>query len=173
MNSHGTFSQSSKQAWRNPWVIGWLALLVLVVGVNVGFITIAVITNPGLVEEDYYERGRQHEREFLREREARSQLAWGTRIQTPDAIVAGRRASYHLTVVDRVGQPLSGAAIVAHAYRPSDASADFMTNFEEIAPGVYRGDIAFPLKGIWDLKVAISRDNESLEVSRRLNVGAR
>ena len=51
----GTISQSNNRAFRNPWVIAWIALVVIVLAVNIAMITLAVTTNPGLVDKDYYE----------------------------------------------------------------------------------------------------------------------
>ena len=55
--SNKKISQDNPNAWRNPWVLGWLALVAVVLVVNAVMITIAFVTNPGLVTEDYYEKG--------------------------------------------------------------------------------------------------------------------
>ena len=41
-------------------------------------------TNPGLVEEDYYEKGRYHDANYQKKMTARSRLGWNISLQTPD-----------------------------------------------------------------------------------------
>lgn len=163
-------SQDNKSAMRNPWVLGWLGLLITVVGVNVAFIVTAFKTSPGLVEESYYEKGRDVEKNFHKKLEARNRLGWDIRLQSPDEIILGRPAYYSITIVDSVGMPLRDATVTLHAYRPSDASADIQTEMQSIATGVYQAAINLPLKGIWDLKVKVSRGEDELETARRVTV---
>ena len=48
-------SQDNKQAMRNPWLLGWLGILAVVITVNIIFIVTAFKTYPGLVDDDYYD----------------------------------------------------------------------------------------------------------------------
>ena len=61
---------SNKQsAFRSPWVIGWLVLLLSVLAINFTFVILAVKKPPGLVVDDAYERGKDlHEN--IRKRQA-------------------------------------------------------------------------------------------------------
>ena len=59
------YSQSNTDGKRNPWVIGWFGLVVVFLSVNAVFFVLAVISNPGLVVEDYYEQGRQYEKNAI------------------------------------------------------------------------------------------------------------
>ncbi|MCW8829642.1 MAG: FixH family protein [Gammaproteobacteria bacterium] len=163
-------SQNNRAAMRNPWVLGWLGLLVTVVVVNIAFILTAFKTNPGLVEEGYYEKGREVEKNFQTKLEARNRLGWDIRLQNPETVVAGREANYSVNITDKVGMPLRDATVTLHAYRPSDASADLTSKMELVTNGVYQSRFVLPLKGIWDLKVAVQRNNDELEIARRINV---
>ncbi len=165
-------SQDNKQAMRNPWVLGWLALLITVIGVNVAFIATAFITSPGLVDEHYYEKGRDHEKNFQQKMEARSRLGWNITLQTPEKITVAKPTTYSVNVVDRLGNPLKGARVSLQAYRPSDASADFTTELEPIADGVFQSKLPLPLKGIWDLTVTVTQGEEVLSTARRVIVQA-
>jgi nitrogen fixation protein FixH len=165
-------SQDNKNAMRNPWVLGWLGLLITVVGVNIAFIVTAFKTNPGLVEESYYEKGRDVEKNFQKKLEARNRLGWDIRLQTPEEIILGKPTFYTVNIVDRVGMPLQDATVTLQAYRPSDASADSLTTMKNIATGVYQARIALPLKGIWDLKVKVNRGEDELEMARRISASA-
>jgi nitrogen fixation protein FixH len=165
-------SQDNKHAMRNPWVLGWLGLLLTVIAVNVAFIVTAFNTNPGLVEEGYYEKGRDHEKNFQKRLEARNRLGWDIRLQSPEQVVAGKAAPYSVNIVDKVGMPLRDAEVTLQAYRPSDASADIHTTMELVATGVYQARLNLPLKGIWDLRVTVRHGEDKLEIARRISAVA-
>lgn len=166
------FSQSNRSAMRNPWVVGWIALVVVVLSVNVFMISMAFLTSPGLVTEDYYEKGQDYEKTINSRIAARNALGWDLNLDMDAKPAMNRPALFRMTAVDKVGLPLRDADVTVHAYRPSDAAADFDRKLEEGLPGQYSGDISFPLKGIWDLQVIIVRGDERYEVSRRISVAA-
>jgi nitrogen fixation protein FixH len=165
-------SQENKQALRNPWVLGWLGLLVTVLAVNVAFIVTAFKTSPGLVDEDYYEKGRSVEEHFQRRIEARNRLGWDINIQAPDEIMIGKPTNFHVNIVDKVGMPLNDAEVSLQAYRPSDATADLNVKMDFVSHGIYQTRLVLPLKGIWDLKVKVARGEDELDTSRRISVQA-
>jgi nitrogen fixation protein FixH len=165
-------SQDNKQAMRNPWVLGWLGLLITVVLINVIFIVTAFNTSPGLVDEDYYEKGRYHDANYQKTMEARNRLGWNITLQTPATITLGQPVNFSVNVVDRVGNPLKDAKVSLQAYRPSDASADLSTELERIADGVFQSKLQLPLKGIWDLNITVAQGEESLNTTRRISVAA-
>lgn len=162
-------SQNNKQALRNPWVLGWLGLLIGVVLVNVAFIVTAFNTNPGLVEEGYYEKGRDVEKNFHKRMEARNRLGWDIRLQNPEQVISGQAGNYVVNIVDKVGLPLRDAKVTLQAYRPSDASADIHAIMDTVTDGVYQTRLNLPLKGIWDLKVVVQRGEDKLEIARRIS----
>lgn len=166
-------SQDNKEALRNPWVLGWLALLITVIAVNVAFIVTAFNTTPGLVDKNYYEKGRDQDANYQKKLEARSRLGWNISLQTPNKIAQGVEGNYSVNVVDRIGNPLKGAIVKLHAYRPSDAEADFVTDLSPVADGVFQSRLQLPLKGIWDINVTVSQGEENLEISRRVIVAER
>ena len=157
MSEDDRISQSNKRAMRNPWVLGWLGLLTLVLLVNIAMITTAVVTNPGLVEQDYYEKGRDHEQNFLKKQAARNALGWSFNLDMPEELVLGKDATLRFNVVDKFGVALKDVKVDLTAYRPSDASADFSMQMESFAPGQYQTKVNFMLKGIWELKVKPTR----------------
>ena len=163
-------SQDNKQAFRNPWVLGWLGLLVLVVLVNTVFIVTAFKTTPGLVDKDYYEKGRDVEKNFLKKRQAYNRLGWEMSLNLPDEIVIGQQNTFSLSVVDALGMPLRDASVRMQAYRPSDANADYNASMDKVTEGVFQTRLSLPLKGIWDIKVFVKKGEDELEISRRINV---
>jgi nitrogen fixation protein FixH len=155
-------------AWRSPWVIGWLALVVSFLAVNGVMIYFAVTTNPGLVVEDYYERGQYYERHLA------SKLAkdpgWSLRAEVPEGIQAGVTRVLKFVVADKTGRPVTLDGATFYAYRPSDAGLDFSLPMEQEGPGRYAVQVSFPLMGVWDaLFVArLSEDEHSL--GQRLDI---
>ena len=155
-------------AWKSPWVIGWVASIVIVLGVNATMVWLAIGTNPGLVVKDYYERGQHYEKTLV------SKLAkdpgWLMTIDPPAEPVVGRLQPIRFSVVDKAGVPVRPDTVTFHAYRPSDASRDFSLPMKEEGPGRYRADVAFPLKGIWDLLVSVRQGGDEFNVGRRISV---
>ncbi len=169
-NDSPRFSQSSNRAFRNPWVLAWIGGILLVLGVNIAFIVTAIMTNPGLVEKDYYEHGKDQEENFIKQREARNRLGWQMKLDAVHKPILGQPARYTFNVVDTRGVPVAGDKAVIQAYRPSDVHADFSTEMQEIAPGVYSAELVFPLKGIWDLNAVLTKGEDSLKITQRISV---
>jgi|AMFO01.1.fsa_nt_gi Predicted integral membrane protein linked to a cation pump len=165
-------SQSNKEAFRNPWVLGWIAAIALVMLVNVGFIVTAIVTNPGLVDKDYYRKGRDLEQEFVALQETRHRLGWKMKLDAAHKPHVNQPARYTFSVVDKAGVPVAGDRAVISAYRPSDASSDFEREMQQIAPGIYSVELTFPLKGIWDLTATLHKGTDALKITRRISVQA-
>jgi len=167
-----TISQSNRRALRNPWVLGWLAMVLIVFGINAAMVVLAVVTNPGLVVDDYYERGRDYERNMLSRHAARSALGWQMNLDVPERITLQQPGVFRIVAANAVSQPLSGARVQLFAYRPSDAKADFAIALPEQGIGRYQAEIAFPLKGIWDVIVHIEHAGQTFDLPRRISVKA-
>lgn len=157
-------SQSNKAGLRNPWLLGMLGLIVLVLGVNITFIWYSANgSRSTLVEQDYKTKDRKANDELLRELREQQSLAWQTTIKKPKELVVGTPTAYEISVADRDGRPVSGAMAV-EAYRASDSSKDFTTEFKEVSPGNYQGFISFPLKGYWELRIHVKRGEDDFGV---------
>ncbi len=170
MTMTNKISQDNPRAWRNPWVIGWVTLVAVVLLVNIVMISLAITTNPGLVSEDYYERGRDYEKNVTTKIAARHALAWSISADFPGSPVMNNNEKYRFTVVDKQGVPVSNGQVSASIYRPSDVNADFKVEMSEIVPGVYSGDINFPLKGRWEITISLKRGDDVYDFTRRVNV---
>lgn len=160
---------SANSAWRNPWIIGWIALIVIVLAVNATMVVLAIATNPGLVNDDYYESGREVERTIV------SRVAetpgWTMSIDTPADVRAEVPTTVRFFVVDRAGQPVDADEVTYFAYRPSDASRDFSRPMVEEAPGRYAVELSFPIAGLWDTLVeAKAADSQHVLLDQRITV---
>lgn len=157
-------------AWKSPWVIGWVALVVLVLGVNLTMVYLAMRTNPGLVVEDYYERGQDYEKTMF------SKLArdpgWHMTIDLPKNLFAGNHTPVNFSIVDKAGVPVEPDLVTFYAYRPSDAERDFSVQMDQQAKGLYSAKAQFQLKGVWDILVSARSGDEEYNVGQRIEVAA-
>jgi nitrogen fixation protein FixH len=156
-------SQHNKKGIRNPWLLGMVALIILVLGVNGAFVWFATHNRSTLVDRDYSTKDRKSNAAVVNELQEQKALAWKTTIKQPKPVVVGLPAGYEISVVDREGAPVSGTMEV-EAYRASEESRDFTTAFGEVSPGNYHGYINFPLKGYWELRSRIRRGKDMFEV---------
>lgn len=155
-------------AWRNPWLIGWFALVATFLAVNGVMIYFAIATNPGLVVEDYYDRGQYYEHNLA------SKLAqdpgWALRADVPEDVKAGQTQVLRFFVSDKAGQPVAVDGATFYAYRPSDVGRDFSSPMEAEAPGRYSVRVNFPLIGIWDTLFAARMGEDEQTLGQRLIV---
>ncbi len=156
-------SQEHKSGLRNPWLLGLLGLIILVLGVNATFIWFATHNKSALVDREYKTKDRKTNAQVLSELGAQQALAWQTTIKKPKSIVLNAPTMYEISVVDRAGKPVSGTMEV-EAYRAADAGQDFSTAFKEVAAGNYQGYITFPLKGYWELHIHVKRGADEFTV---------
>ncbi len=155
-------------AWRSPWLIGWFALVAIVLAVNGVMIYFAVTTNPGLVIEDYYDRGQYYEHHLA------SRLAqdpgWALSADLPQHLKAGQAQVIRFSVSDEAGQPVAVDGVTFYAYRPSDVGRDFSLPMEIEAPGRYAVTVNFPLIGVWDALFAARLGGDEHSLGQRLIV---
>lgn len=163
--THMTTKQSP---WRNPWVIGWLAIVLAVLLANSIMIYLAFDANPGLVVEDYYERGQHYEKNML------ARLAknpgWQMQVDVPVTPSLGAPALIKFTVAKKDGTPVRADSIIFHAYRPSDAKQDFSVPMQQMGAGNYQAEVTFKLKGVWDALVSVQKDGEEYNEAVRIMV---
>lgn len=169
-DSRLTFSQSNRNALRNPWFLSILGIIAVFLVVNVVFVVFAVTSNPGLVTEDYYEQGRKYEKNIVTQLAARNNLHWETKLEIPKQITLNTPDTYRFSAVDSRGVSIMDADVKLIAYRPSDANADFVKPVEQIAPGLYQTQLEFPLPGIWDINLKVTHGKDVYHQSRRISV---
>ena len=168
--SFAHYSQSNNQAMKNPWFLSVLGLIAVFLIVNAVFVVFAVTSNPGLVADDYYEQGREYEKNIVTQLAARNNLHWETKLEIPKQITINTPDTYRFSAVDSRGVSIMDADVKVIAYRPSDASADFVKPVEQIAPGLYQTQLEFPLPGIWDINLKVTHGKDIYHQSRRISV---
>jgi len=171
---------SNKQsAFRSPWIIGWLALLLAVLAINITFISLAVKKPPSLVLEDAYEHSKYlHDNILKREAE---KPKWKTQVEFAGAknfmgdlkIPAyNKPVKLDYKVTDEQGEPVEPHSVTFYAYRNSDAKQDFSVVMTKVEPGHYQAEITFPLKGVWDTYVAATTGVGNIEHNSVQNIFA-
>ena len=165
-----TYSQTSKEAMRNPWFLALIGLVTVFLTVNIIFIVFAITSNPGLVADDYYEKGREYEKNVVTRLAARNNLNWETKMEIPKLIYTNRPDVYRFSAVDSRGVSIMDADVEFIAYRPSDASADFVKTVDQIAPGLYQTKLDFPLPGIWDINLKVKYGEDVYHQTHRISV---
>jgi len=168
MSSRAETAGKATPAWRSPWVIAWIGLVVAVLVVNSTMVYLAFATNPGLVNEDYYERGQDYEETLISRRNA--DPGWAIKVDVPRGIAANEETTVRAVLVDRVGQPVAPDEVTFYAYRPSDKGADFSLPMVAQAPGRYAAKTRFPLYGYWDTLVAVVHDGQEYTTGERVRI---
>jgi nitrogen fixation protein FixH len=157
-----------RSAWRSPWVIAWVAMVAVFFTMNAIMIYLASSGNPGLVVEDFYDRGQDYEKNMLK-RQARDPK-WRMRVAFPKKIEMGQPVLCRFTVKNKEGVPIDREKVIFYAYRPSDAKQDFSLPMKQVGPGSYEAQVTFPLKGVWDTLVSIQDGEDEYNVPKRVGV---
>ena len=137
-------------------------------------IYLAIDSNPGLVVEDYYERGQNYEETaFTRQALSRN---LSLRVDAPLKIKIGQPATFRFTGTNQTGQSIQADVIALHAYRPSDTAADFSIPMTKVPAttkaGIdqYLAETVFPLKGVWDIIITVKQGDIEHNVPTRITV---
>mgnify|MGYP003668473819 FL=1 len=162
-------SQSNKEALKNPWVLGMLLFLVTFLTANAIFIYLAFESPPNLVVEDFYERG-EHYEEAQKLVEKQKALGWTGIIMAPANTRVNQHQLYEVLLQGKHSSALVLDSVVLHAYRPSDARADFSVEMLNSKPGMYGADVSFSLPGIWDVIIVATQDEHEFLVTKRFNI---
>ncbi len=168
-NLRKRYSQENRDAMRNPWILGGIGLVGMFFAFNAVFIYLAITTSPGLVTEDYYDKGRNYEENMLKIMAAQNALNWDTKLALPAQIITQQPDTFRFSAVDARGLPIMDADVSVVAYRPSDADADFKVRLNQAAPGQYQALIAFPLPGIWDLNITVKDGENTFTMTHRIS----
>ena len=155
--------------WKNPFVIAWVTILTIVLAVNFFMVSMAIVTNPGLVIEDFYEKGKNMDK-ILAERKRMEALGWQLNVDLP-LMSEGKSQLVTLKVTDKDGQPLAVDTAVLYYYRPSDKNLD---GEQALSPagqtGVYSTEFSLPLKGKWDLIMEVNQGDNRYSIGRSIMV---
>jgi len=159
-----------ESAWRNPWVWLLVGIMGTTLIVNGVLIAIAFLSPPGLVVEDYYEKGKEYFYNQAQLREETVRLAWKLNLDLPPAPKINISEAYLVRVVDSIGEPVSGAKVEFAAFRPIESGRDFFQPMREVGAGYYATDVSFKLPGKWDLIITVQQGEDKMDIARRIFV---
>ncbi len=161
-------SPPHQSVWRSPWMWGWFGILASVVTANCIMIYLAVDGSPGLVVEDYYDRGQHYEKNMVA-RMAKDP-GWVMQISEPKNLRQDTPNVIQFSLATKEGGAVNPDRVIFYAYRPSDAKADFSLPMQAVGSGLYQAEVTFPLKGIWDVLVSVQKEGEEYNEALRLGV---
>lgn len=156
-------------AWKNPFVISWFVILTVVVSVNFFMVSMAIVTNPGLVIDDFYEKGKNMDK-VLAERKRMEEMGWQLNIELP-VLSEGKPDQVKLMVLDKENRPLQVDSAILYYYRPSDRKLDgeqalVATN----NVGEYQAELVLNTKGKWDVIMEVTQGELTYNMGRSIMV---
>lgn len=155
--------------WKNPFILFWLAILIIVLMVNFFMVSMAIVTNPGMVNASPYKHGANYEA-IMAERKAEAMLGWQLNMAWPE-LREGQTTNISLVALDKQGQAIVADRVELYAYRPADLKEDFVLKLLPVgAAGHYQADLTMAKKGKWVWIVEVQRGSEKSSISGELMV---
>lgn len=114
---------------------------------------------PGTVAHDYQEKVRAFEA-YDAAREEQSERGWQIRRGWVGEPVVDQSTPFRVQVLDRNGQPVTGASVETHFLRPSSKGLDFVEGMSEVEPGVYEASATPTHPGRWEVIIEIRRGED-------------
>lgn len=152
-----TFSIPEPQSQPNPAraVTGRKALWMLlgffgvILAVNATFVYLAVSSFSGLETDNAYVKGLNYNTTLSR---AAEQKALGWQVEFEQSAKDAERSLITLRYLDRNRRPLETLQVEIELRRPTSQDFDQTLALQAVEPGVYRAEVAFPMKGAWLLR---------------------
>ncbi len=178
-------SQKNKQGWRNPWVLGLLAVILAGVLINARMLWNVLHHPTRLLDDNYSVKAhKQYDAKWVQQQAERSTLGWQSRLHSPqqlqndnmasaDAvrfIVLASPAQFKLELKDREGKAIHGAQVVIDAQWPGNPAFDFKGTLHEVEPGNYAGDMKFTRAGNWDMLISAQLEGQQFEMEQKVFV---
>lgn len=157
-------------AWKNPFVIAWMVILTTVLIVNFFMVSMAIVTNPGLVIDDFYEQGKNMD-ELLAKNKKMEEMGWQLKTELP-ILQEGKADTVTLQVLDKQGNAMAVDSAILYFYRPSDRKLDGKLQLTAVEGqlGAFSAPISFPLKGKWDLIMEVTQGELVFNMGRSIMV---
>ncbi len=150
---------------RSPWPMAIATLLGVVFIVNIIFLFLAIKTDDGLTDEDYYVKGLFYNDRLQNER----MLGWDIEFSFRDTPKTDGVNGIKVDVYDRTGTVLDGATVKVVLRRPTSDRYDKVFDLFPAGPS-YNGEISIPLAGFWDINVTVNKDGNGMEKTFRIKV---
>lgn len=178
-------SQKNKQGWRNPWVLGLMAIVIAGVLINARMLWNVLHHPTRLLDDNYSVKAHnQYDAKWVQQQAERSTLGWQAILDSPQRvpndsmampstlryIVNASPTQMRLELRGKEGKPIEGAKVVIDSQWPGDPRFDFKTTFNEVSPGNYAADVKFSRAGNWDMLISAQRENQEFAMEQKVFV---
>lgn len=131
--------------------LGVAFLLGLTVTANMIMLYFSIVSFDGLVEDNYYSKGLNYQKEIEREK-VQEKLGWKSELHnTGDNFTIIAR---HLN-----NKPINGANVSLNFFRATQSGYDQEIKLKEVGEGTYQGKVDLKLRGIWSVTTEIRKNN--------------
>ncbi len=145
-----------------PW---YIVLFFVVIAVVDGImVTIAIRTQPGVVTDHPYEKGIAYNN-VIKEAEDQASLNW-----KGDIDYNSKTSVISFSLHDTSGKLIIADNVTANITRPTKQGMDFDIELSQSPDGVFQKEVAFPVKGLWELRVYAEASGRTYQQSKRINV---
>lgn len=149
---------------RSPWPFVIAGFLTVVFTVNFTMLALAIKSDDGLTDKNYYEKGLFYDSRLKTEREAgwdiELTLKKGELAGAPDMIEVGIKSN---------GTPVKGASVRGVLKRPATNRFDTVFGLSEDGSS-YRAEVDVLAPGYWDIEVKAEKNGKSIERVFRVKV---
>lgn len=152
--------EKKRSLW--PYLIaGFLAMVFLV---NFTMLALAIKSDDGLTDADYYEKGLFYTSRMNAERE----LGWvvGFSFKEIPAAPSSNRVEVAIT---KNGEPVEGVSVRVILKRPATSRFDAEFALRE-AGASYGGEVVIPSGGLWEVNIVAEKNGRSMERVFRVKV---
>jgi nitrogen fixation protein FixH len=141
-----------------PWY--FVAFFVVIAILDGIFVTIAASTHTGVITEKAYQKGLDYN-QVVAASESQDKLGWTGNIHLSQNTI-------NFEIKDSQNMPLKGAKVTAYFTRTTQAGYDFSIPLEANAEGIYNQHINFPLKGLWDVRILATWNQQQYQKSKQI-----
>jgi nitrogen fixation protein FixH len=134
-----------------PWA--FVGFFVVLIAVNAVMVSFALNSWPGVESANAYEDGLAYNKTLA---DARRQDALGWRYGFAFKQAGAEAAHIEITLHDHDGLALTQAAVSARLVRPTSEGHDFDVEIPGDGTGRFAADVALPLPGVWEVRVAVA-----------------
>jgi nitrogen fixation protein FixH len=118
---------------------------------------------PGTVANDYQKKYDLYNN-YIGQLKNQHERGWHVKDGWIDKPVEGKPALFRINVLDKQGNPITGAQVTISFLRPSNKSMDVNTQLPEQNAGFYGQTVTLPAPGLWDLLITIKKGDDIHEV---------
>lgn len=146
-----------------PWALGGIFAVFLIA--NGTMLYFATRSWTGLETESAYQKGLAYN-DALAAAEAQASLGW--QVELDAGLAEPGEAWVEVGLRDRDGHAIVAEQVWARFVRPTHAGYDREVPLTAVDAGRYRGFVALPLPGQWDLRVRVEHRGGVYRASRRV-----